>query len=118
MTSHRLELPPVGEPLLVVEGLNKRYGAKQAVQESVQGKTKGPATETVRATETGKVGEVVLPYFAITITVSGDNEQIAAPMEDGTLVIISLFGVINKRLNRHLPQDQRRRMKLRPNLLR
>lgn len=37
-----------------------------------------------------KVGEVVLPYFAYTITVSGDNEQIAAAMEDGELVIISL----------------------------
>jgi polar amino acid transport system permease protein len=35
-----------------------------------------------------------------------------------TLAIIGLFGLINRRLNRHLPQEQRRRMKLRPNLLR
>jgi polar amino acid transport system permease protein len=35
-----------------------------------------------------------------------------------TLVIVSVFGLINRRLNRHLPQDQRRRMKLRPNLIR
>ncbi|CUH87302.1 Histidine transport system permease protein HisM [Phaeobacter sp. CECT 5382] len=35
-----------------------------------------------------------------------------------TLVIISLFGVINKRLNRHLPQERRRKLRLRPNLIR
>jgi len=41
--------------------------------------------------ETGdKVGEVVLPYFVYTITASGDNEEIAASSEDGTLVIIGL----------------------------
>jgi ABC-2 type transport system ATP-binding protein len=33
MTSTRLELPPVGEPLLVVEGLIKRYGATLAVDD-------------------------------------------------------------------------------------
>ena len=37
-----------------------------------------------------KVSEVILPYFVYTITVSGDNEQIAASSEDGTLVIIGL----------------------------
>ena len=35
-----------------------------------------------------------------------------------TLVIVGIFGLINKRLNRHLPQEARRRSKLRPNLLR
>lgn len=35
-----------------------------------------------------------------------------------TLVIIGLFGAINRRLNRHLPQDQRQKMRLRPNFLR
>lgn len=35
-----------------------------------------------------------------------------------TLVIVGIFGLINKRLNRHLPQEARRRIKLRPNLLR
>ena len=35
-----------------------------------------------------------------------------------TLLIVGLFGLVNRRLNRHLPQDQRRKMKLRPNLLR
>ncbi|MFT4962285.1 MAG: His/Glu/Gln/Arg/opine family amino acid ABC transporter permease subunit [Paracoccaceae bacterium] len=35
-----------------------------------------------------------------------------------TLVIIGLFGLINKRLNRHLPGEQRPKMRLRLNLLR
>ena len=35
-----------------------------------------------------------------------------------TLVIIWIFGAINKRLNRHLPQDARQKMRLRPNLIR
>lgn len=35
-----------------------------------------------------------------------------------TLVVIGLFGLVNARLNRHLPQDRRTRMKLRPNLIR
>ncbi len=35
-----------------------------------------------------------------------------------TLVIITIFGAINRRLNRHLPQDQRRRLRLRPTLIR
>lgn len=33
MTHARLELPPIGEPLLVVRGLSKRYGAKLAVDD-------------------------------------------------------------------------------------
>ena len=35
-----------------------------------------------------------------------------------TLVIIGFFGFVNKRLNRHLPQDSRSRIKYRPNLIR
>lgn len=35
-----------------------------------------------------------------------------------TLIVISVFGVINNRLNRHLPQDRRQKMRLRPNLIR
>ncbi len=35
-----------------------------------------------------------------------------------TLIVIAIFGVINKRLNRHLPQSSRPKMKLRPNLIR
>lgn len=35
-----------------------------------------------------------------------------------TLTVITLFGVVNKRLNRHLPQEQRRRIRLRVPLIR
>jgi polar amino acid transport system permease protein len=35
-----------------------------------------------------------------------------------TLIIISIFGLINRRLNRHLPQERRQKLKLRPNLIR
>ncbi|MFK7868551.1 MAG: ABC transporter permease [Roseobacter sp.] len=35
-----------------------------------------------------------------------------------TLVIIGFFGIINKRLNKHLPQEARAKMRLRPNLIR
>ncbi|MFW2542132.1 ABC transporter permease [Primorskyibacter sp. 2E107] len=35
-----------------------------------------------------------------------------------TLTVIGCFGLINRRLNRHLPQEARRRMTLRPNLMR
>lgn len=35
-----------------------------------------------------------------------------------TLLIIALFGVINHRLNRHLPQDRREKLRIRPNLIR
>lgn len=35
-----------------------------------------------------------------------------------TLVIITLFGLVNRHLNRHLPQEARRRLKLRINVLR
>ncbi len=35
-----------------------------------------------------------------------------------TLIVITLFGWINRRLNRHLPGAQRSRIRLRPNLIR
>jgi polar amino acid transport system permease protein len=35
-----------------------------------------------------------------------------------TLTVIGLYGLINRRLNRHLPQAARRRLKIRPNLIR
>ena len=35
-----------------------------------------------------------------------------------TLVVISLFGIVNARLNRHLPQNAKQKMRLRPNLIR
>ncbi len=35
-----------------------------------------------------------------------------------TLVVITVFGAINRRLNRHLPGDQRPRLRFRPNLIR
>ncbi len=35
-----------------------------------------------------------------------------------TLLIIALFGAINRRLNRHLPQERRQKLRIRPNLIR
>lgn len=35
-----------------------------------------------------------------------------------TICVIALFGLINTRLNRHLPQNARRKIRLRPNLIR
>lgn len=35
-----------------------------------------------------------------------------------TLTVVSVFGLINKRLNRHLPTERRRPLRIRPNLLR
>ncbi len=35
-----------------------------------------------------------------------------------TLAIIALFGAINRRLNRHLPNEARARMRLKPNIIR
>jgi len=35
-----------------------------------------------------------------------------------TLVVIALFGAVNRRLNRHLPEDKRPRMRLRPQVIR
>ena len=35
-----------------------------------------------------------------------------------TLAIVGAFGLVNRRLNRHLPQNERRKLRLRPNLIR
>ena len=35
-----------------------------------------------------------------------------------TLIVISLFGHVNKRLNRHLPQEKRRKIRYRPQIIR
>ncbi len=35
-----------------------------------------------------------------------------------TLIVVGVYGVINKRLNRHLPQDARKKLRLRMNLIR
>ncbi|MDX5498934.1 MAG: ABC transporter permease subunit, partial [Rhodobacterales bacterium] len=35
-----------------------------------------------------------------------------------TLAIIGIFGLVNRHLNRHLPAEQRRKIRLRPNLIR
>lgn len=35
-----------------------------------------------------------------------------------TLVVISFYGLINRRLNRHLPSEGRQKLRLRPNLIR
>ncbi|MEP6318971.1 MAG: ABC transporter permease subunit [Paracoccaceae bacterium] len=35
-----------------------------------------------------------------------------------TLIVISIFGLVNMRLNRHLPQEEHRKLKVRPNLIR
>ena len=35
-----------------------------------------------------------------------------------TLIVLSVFGLANRRLNRHLPQGLRRKIRLRPNLIR
>ena len=35
-----------------------------------------------------------------------------------TLIVIGFFGWVNKRLNRHLPQETRQKIRLRPNLIR
>lgn len=35
-----------------------------------------------------------------------------------TLVIVGVFGLINRHLNRHLPQERRAKMRIRPNMIR
>lgn len=35
-----------------------------------------------------------------------------------TLVVIGCFGIVNRRLNRHLPAERRRKLKIRPNVIR
>ena len=35
-----------------------------------------------------------------------------------TLLIVGGFGLVNRRLNRHVPSDRRQKLKIRPNLIR
>ena len=35
-----------------------------------------------------------------------------------TMIVITGYGVINKRLSRHLPQEQRRKIRYRPQIIR
>ncbi len=35
-----------------------------------------------------------------------------------TMIVITIYGLINKRLNRHLPQEQRRKIRVRPQIIR
>ncbi|WP_120501910.1 ABC transporter permease [Roseovarius sp. EL26] len=35
-----------------------------------------------------------------------------------TLVVLAIFGAVNRRLNRHLPQEAKRKIKFRPNIIR
>ena len=62
-------------------------------------------------------------YYASYFADKTFNPFIAYPILAGyfillTLTVITIYGRINKYLNRHLPQDARRRLKLRMNLIR
>ena len=62
-------------------------------------------------------------YYASYFADKTFNPFVAYPILAGyfillTLVIIALFGAINRRLNRHLPQARRSKLRYRPNLLR
>ena len=62
-------------------------------------------------------------YYANYFADKTFNPFVAYPIVAGyfillTLAVIGLFGVMNRRLNRHLPQERRVRMRVRPNLIR
>lgn len=62
-------------------------------------------------------------YYASYIADKTFNPFIPYPILAGyfivlTLVIISIYGAINSRLNRHLPQERRQKITLRPRLIR
>ncbi len=62
-------------------------------------------------------------YYASYFADKTFNPFIAYPILAGyfillTLAVISIYGLINKRLNRHLPQEARRKLRLRPNVIR
>ena len=65
----------------------------------------------------GQMGDAL--YYASYFADKTFNPFIPYPILAGyfilfTLVIIGLFGVVNRRLNRHLPQDRRARLRLKP----
>ncbi len=62
-------------------------------------------------------------YYANYFADKTFNPFVAYPLLAGffvilTLITIALFGIVNRRLNRHLPGTQRDRLRLRPNLIR
>ena len=62
-------------------------------------------------------------YYANYFADKTFNPFVAYPILAGyfillTLVVIAIFGLINRRLNRHLPQEARRKLRIRPNLIR
>jgi polar amino acid transport system permease protein len=62
-------------------------------------------------------------YYANYFSAKTFNPFIAFPVIAAyfigiTLIVIWTFGMVNKRLNRHLPQNLRSRIRLRPQLIR
>ncbi|MFN3209288.1 MAG: ABC transporter permease [Roseovarius sp.] len=62
-------------------------------------------------------------YYAKYIADKTFNPFVPYPILAGyfillTLVVISIFGLVNKRLNRHLPRERRTRIRFRPTLIR
>ena len=62
-------------------------------------------------------------YYASYFADKTFNPFIAYPILAGyfvllTLTVISVYGLINKHLNRHLPQEARRKLRIRPNVIR
>ncbi len=62
-------------------------------------------------------------YYATYFAAKTFNPFIAFPVVASffillTLTLITLFGIVNRRLNRHLPQSARSRIRLRPQLIR
>jgi len=62
-------------------------------------------------------------YYASYFAAKTFNPFIPYPILAGyfillTLIVISAYGLINRRLNRHLPSERRQKIRLRPNLIR
>src|SRR5210317_79417 len=69
----------------------------------------------------GQQGDAL--YYATYFADKTYNPFIPYPILAGyfillTLVVIGIFGWVNKRLNKHLPQEARRKLRIRPNLIR
>ena len=69
----------------------------------------------------GQMGDAL--YYAKFFADKTFNPFVPYPILAGyfivlTLIIVGIFGLINRRLNRHLPQESRRGLKLRMNLIR
>jgi polar amino acid transport system permease protein len=69
----------------------------------------------------GQKGDAL--YYAAFFADKTFNPFIPYPILAGyfivlTLVIVGLFGMINRRLNRHLPSNMRQKIKVRPNIIR